>query len=104
TQHQAPSTRPPVPLKADAWQHVARSDSIALAVTCRTARQPLNVVLGNEAFAELDLVRRRLVVHAEDGLARADVPLRVPVTVHTPFHLQRGFLPHERHAIDRAVA
>src|SRR5258708_29674841 len=47
-------------------------------VTRRTARQLLNLVLGDETLAELRLIGRRNVVDTEDGVARThDAVFRV---------------------------
>src|SRR6266536_3459619 len=72
-------------------------------MTRRTARELLNLVFRDEAGAELELIRRRDVVHAEDRVARAHEAFGTAVTVEAPFHLQRLVLPHQRHAIDLAV-
>src|SRR5471030_1070652 len=69
-----------------------------------TTRQFLNLIFGDELLAELELVRGRLVIDAEDRRSRADVALRAAMAVEAPFHLQRLVLRHERHAIDLAVA
>src|SRR5947209_12773964 len=70
----------------------------------RAARELLNLILGDEPASQLQLIRRRRVIDAEHGVARAHVALRVAVAVDAPFHLQRLLLPHERHAIDLSVA
>ena len=73
-------------------------------MTRRTARELLNLILRDEPLAEIDLIGRRHVVDAEYGLARTHVTLGVAMAVEAPLHLQRLFLPHQRHAIDLAVA
>src|SRR5438876_8019646 len=72
-------------------------------MTCRAAGELLDLILLNEPLSELELIGRRFVVDAEHGRPRADVPLRIAMTVEAPFHLQRLLLPHERHSIDRPV-
>ncbi len=47
---------------------------------------------------------RRLIAHIEYLIARAQIILRRAVTTHTPSHLQRLLLIHQRHLIDRTVA
>src|SRR5262245_19263674 len=73
-------------------------------MTCRTARELLNVILGHQPLPEFELVRRWDVVDVEDLVARTHVSFRVPVAVEAPFHLQRLVLPHQRHAVHLAVA
>ena len=72
-------------------------------MTCRTAREALDVILGHEPGAERDLIRWNNVVHVEHGLSRTDESLRMAVTVEAPFHLKRRGLPDERHPIDGPV-
>src|SRR4051794_28825151 len=86
-------------------------------MTRRAARELLNLVIGNQDLAKFDLVGKRraahgygvrlrglLVVDPEHGVTGADIPLGIAMTVETPRHLQRVLLPHERHAIDLAMA
>src|SRR5437773_2980490 len=73
-------------------------------MTCRAARELLNLVFRDQPRPELELVGWRVVVHAKDRLARPDVLLGMAVAVEAPLHLQRFFLPHQRHAIYLPVA
>src|SRR6516164_5544190 len=76
----------------------------ASSMTRRTARELLNLILGNESPPELCLIRRFYIVNAKDRVPRPHVLLRVAMAIETPFHLQGGLLPHQRHPVDRAVA
>ena len=76
-------------------------------MTCRATRQDtgaLNVVLLDQLQSQRALICFRSPIHVEDLLARAQESFRRSMAVETPFHLQRLLLPHERHAIDRAMA
>src|SRR5262249_48197607 len=92
------------PLRADPQSPIPNPLASRSSVTRRTARQLLNLVLRDQLLAELVLVGRRSVVHAEDRLARPHVLLRVAMTVEAPLHLQRLLLHHQRHPIHLAVA
>src|SRR5713101_5521421 len=70
----------------------------------RTARELLNLVLGDQPPAELNLIGRLDVVDAEHRAARTHVAFGAAVAVEAPLHLQRLLLPHERHAVHLAVA
>src|SRR5262249_16448439 len=72
-------------------------------MTRRATRQLLNLVLGHQARAELALVRWRLIIRAQYGVAGADVLLRIAVAIEAPLHLQRLGLPHQWHPIDRSM-
>ena len=63
-----------------------------------------DVVLLDQLPSECPWFAVRPPSHIENLLARAQVLFRRAVTVETPFHLQRLVLPHERHAVDRAMA
>src|SRR5215213_9273697 len=80
--------------RSSSWSSMAR----------RTARELLNLVLGDQASAELELIGRRSVVDTEHRFTRPHIAVRIAMAVEAPFHLQRVFLPHQRHAIDLAVA
>src|SRR5579862_2431050 len=73
-------------------------------MTRRAARELLNLVFRDQAAAELELIGRRRIVDAEDRVTRTDVALGIPMALEAPLHLQRLFLPHERHSIDLPVA
>ena len=73
-------------------------------MTCRTAREFLDVVFGDKTLADFLLIGWRLIVDAENRVTRPDEPFRIAMAVQAPLHLQRFFLPHERHAIDLAMA
>src|SRR5213593_3237625 len=80
------------------------SRRLPLSMTGRAAGQLLYLVLRDEACAELQLIRRRHVVDAEDVRARPHVLLGMTMAVDAPLHLQRLLLHHQRHPIDLAVA
>ena len=63
-----------------------------------------DVVLLDQLPSEYALFAVRPPIHVEHLLARAQVLFRRTMAVETPFHLQSLVLPHERHAIDRAMA
>ena len=67
-------------------------------------RQRLNVVLPNQLTAEFGLIGRIHIIDVEDLRFRADVPLRLPVTVYAPVHVQRVHPVRQRHLIYLAVA
>src|SRR4051812_17082631 len=68
-------------------------------VARRAAGELLNLIVGHEPGAELELIRRRSVIDAKDRFARADVALGIAVAIEAPFHLQRLGLPHQRHPV-----
>src|SRR5437763_15514101 len=72
-------------------------------VTGRAAGEPLNLIFVDQPASQLQLVRRRGVVDAENLIARPYVQLRIAMAVDAPFHLQRLLLPHQRHAVDLSV-
>lgn len=63
-----------------------------------------DVVLFDQLSPERTLIAAGLPRHIENLLARAQIGFRIAVAIETPFHLQRLVLPHQRHAIDAAVA
>src|SRR5581483_8065668 len=78
-----------------------------LMVACRAIRhlEPVHhVVLHHEPLSHLLLVLRRCPAEVEHLVARADVLLRVPVTVEAPAHAERLHLPRDRHRVHPAVA
>ena len=65
----------------------------------------LDVVALHELTPFLKLLRRReSQVHAEDLALVSQVPLGMPMTVETPAHRHRLFLPRQRHLVDPPVA
>src|SRR5436309_534453 len=85
------------------WQALRPRRSYRSSRARGAARELLNLILGHESLAELEVIGRRGVVDAEDSLTRPKVALGIPVAIQAPFHLQRLLLPHERHAIDLAM-
>src|SRR5205823_1647515 len=87
-----------------------------LAVACGATRDDrgiLDVIFARQLAPERELIVRltrivvhvaRLPAHAENLVARPKVPLRLTVTLETPFHEQRRRLIGERHFIDPPVA
>ncbi len=64
----------------------------------------LDLVFRHQTAADRFLVAGGLVAHGGDVLARPEDPLGVTVAVEAPIHLQRVFLPCERHPIHPAMA
>ena len=75
-----------------------------LSMTRRTTRQFFNFVFLHQFFAQCELIRRRLIIHAEHVLARSHETLRRAVAFQAPVHIERVFPPHQRHLIDPAMA
>jgi hypothetical protein len=63
----------------------------------------LNFVFFDQLATQLQLIRWRLPIDAEDKLARSDETFGFAMTFQAPFHIQRIFPPHERHAVHRTV-
>src|SRR3954452_19317660 len=74
-----------------------------LVMTCRAARQLLNVVLPHQLRADALLIICD-VRHVEDLAARTDELLRRAVAAQAPLHRQRRGLIRQRHHVDPAVA
>src|SRR4029079_17261839 len=88
------------PLLPNRYALVPTPYAVLSSVARRAARELLNLILGHQPLAELELIGRRHVVDAEHRRARPHVALRVAVAVEAPFHLQRVLLHHQRHPID----
>src|SRR6185369_3346260 len=100
---------PPLALSSDLWSSLSFTGPFpfTLAVAGRAAGQRArrqHVVVLDQAAPEPRVVGRRLPGHVEDLVLGPDVPLRVPVAIQTPLHLERRVLVHERHAVDPPVA
>lgn len=63
----------------------------------------VNVIVGDQFLAERELIRR-VPVHVENFVARADVFFRMTMTFETPLHVKRVRFPRERHLIQLSVA
>src|SRR4029453_8049489 len=72
-------------------------------MTCRATGELLNTVLGDQPLTQFELVRGRLILDAEDGFTRPHVAFGTAVAVDAPVHLERLFLPHQRHSVDLSV-
>src|SRR5437870_3651244 len=82
----------------------AQTAPTSSSVTRVAARQFPDVVVGHQPASKRLLVGGRKVIGTEDRLARPDVVFRMEMAVDAPLHLQGLLLPHERHAVDLAVA
>src|SRR5205085_10502346 len=94
-----PAAREPQPSPDCSVRH----SSVASGATCKRSRI-LYLVFRHQAASSLLLIARRLVAHGSDEFARPQVSFGVAVTVETPLHLERVFLPGERHPVDPAMA
>src|ERR1700687_963265 len=75
-------------------------------MTGRTARQnvrSLNAISLNQLKPFLLLIRRWSPFHVKNFLFRSHKIFRTPMTLQTPFHLQRRRLRHDRHLIDATM-
>src|SRR6185437_5473722 len=63
-----------------------------------------DVVRGEQLFAALQLVRRRLPFGVENLIARPEIFFRLAVALQAPAHVKRVRLPCDRHLIHRTVA
>ena len=63
-----------------------------------------NFVVRRQLPSEFQLVCRLHVIHSENVFTLADVLCRIPMTIETPFHIERGMLRHQGHAIHLPVA
>jgi hypothetical protein len=73
-------------------------------VTRRTVCDALNVVFLNQLAALLLLIRGRCPGHTEDLVPGPNEPLRVPVAVETPTHVESVDLSHQGHLVNLPVA
>jgi hypothetical protein len=66
--------------------------------------QWLNMILLNQLATNLGLIWGIHIVDVEDLGSRADIPLRLPVTVDAPVHVESVDPVHQRHFIHLAMA
>jgi hypothetical protein len=59
----------------------------------------LNVIFLHQLPAKRFLVDGRLIAHRENLILWADILLGMPVTVHTPLHIERIGFPGQRHLV-----
>jgi hypothetical protein len=80
---------------------------MTLSMTSRTAGQKcriLNVILLLQIHSSGDLIFSRSPLHVENLIFRPHKIFRTPMTLETPFHLQRISLRNHGHLIDSTVA
>jgi hypothetical protein len=73
-------------------------------MTRRARLEFLDAVLRDELPADVDLIGRRPIGDGEHLAAGAYVALRIAMAFEAPLHLERLFLPGQRHSIDLTVA
>ena len=66
-------------------------------------RPRLDSVFGNQLGAKLLLIGRRLILHVEDLIPRANEVLRLAMAVDAPVHAQRVDLINQRHLIHASM-
>src|SRR5580700_1378619 len=72
-------------------------------VTRVTINQRLDLVLFHQFSPLYELIEGRFPIDTKHGFTGTEVLFGLPMTVHTPAHLQCRVLPRQRHVADRTV-